>query len=150
MTSITHYEYLQAKASGLDILAFLLDEGFGWPPHMIDGFAAKDPSAPVDNSAIRGLRREFQLERVISYFTTPSDLEARVSAAVTVTRMSKQVRLNLVQIGPPINSVSDSDPYQGIRDSIRTSGRYSSRHIVALSVRCNGLRRAVIVSSTPA
>src|SRR5438874_786088 len=30
-TSITHYEYLQGKALGLEILAFLLDESYPWP-----------------------------------------------------------------------------------------------------------------------
>ncbi|HEX5079334.1 MAG TPA: DUF4062 domain-containing protein [Geminicoccaceae bacterium] len=123
-TSITHCEYLQAKASNLEILAFLLDESCAWPPHLIDGFATSDPAAPRDNSAIRALRGAFQLERVVSYFTSPADLEARVSAAVTVAGMSKQVRLNLVQLGPPISTVSDSDPFMGIRDSIVGAGRH--------------------------
>jgi hypothetical protein len=30
-TSITHYEYLQAKASRLEILAFLLEPSCAWP-----------------------------------------------------------------------------------------------------------------------
>jgi hypothetical protein len=50
VTSITHCEYLQAKESGLEILAFLLDESCAWPPHLIDGFATSDPAAPRDNS----------------------------------------------------------------------------------------------------
>jgi hypothetical protein len=122
-TSITHYEYLQAKASGLEILAFLLDENCAWPPHLVDGFASADPTAPRDNSAIRALRREFQLERIVATFTSPADVEARVSAAVTVAGMSKQVRVNLVQLSPPISTVPDSDPFQGIRQSIRQVGQ---------------------------
>jgi hypothetical protein len=124
VTSITHCEYLQAKESHLEILAFLLDESCAWPPQLIDGFATSDPNAPRDNSAIRALRSAFQLERVVSYFTSPADLEARVSAAVTVAGMSKQVRLNLVQLGPSISTISDSDPFLGIRDSIVQAGRH--------------------------
>ena len=124
ITSITHCEYLQAKTCDLEILAFLLDESCAWPPHLIDGFAISDPAAPRDNSAIRALRSAFQLERVVSYFTSPADLEARVSAAVTVAGMSKQVRLNLVQLGPSISTISDSDPFLGIRDSIVQAGRH--------------------------
>jgi hypothetical protein len=47
-----------------------------------------------------------------------------VSAAVTVAGMSKQVRLNLVQLGPPISTVPDSDPFSGIRHSIVEAGRH--------------------------
>lgn len=121
-TSITHYEYLQARHSGLDILAFLLDDSWPWPPHLIDGFAPAQPAAQPDNSDIRALRRELKLQRIVSYFTSPADLEARVGAAVTVAGMSRQVRLNLVSLGPPIRAVPDSDPYQGIRDAIRSAG----------------------------
>jgi hypothetical protein len=38
-TSMTHYEYLHAKAKNIDRLAFLLDERVPWPPHLIDGFS---------------------------------------------------------------------------------------------------------------
>ena len=97
VTSITHYEYLHAKAKNIDRLAFLLDERVAWPPHLIDGFSTVDPTAPSDTSAIRALRGELQLNAVVSYFTNPNDLEARVSAAVTVAGMSRQVRLNLAK-----------------------------------------------------
>src|SRR5262245_47854975 len=40
-TSITEYEYLQAKASGLSVLLFLLDEQTPWPPHLIDAFGSR-------------------------------------------------------------------------------------------------------------
>jgi hypothetical protein len=123
ITSITHYEYLHAKAKNIDRLAFLLEERVPWPPHLIDGFSTLDPNAPKDSAAIRALRTELQLGAVVSYFSSPNDLEARVSAAVTVAGMSRQVRLNLAAIGQAIDTVNDSMPEQGIRQTIRTAGR---------------------------
>jgi hypothetical protein len=122
-TSITHYEYLHAKAKKIDRLAFLLDERVPWPPHLIDGFATVDPTAPKDSAAIRALRTELQLSAVVSYFSSPNDLEARVSAAVTVAGMSRQVRLNLAAVGQAIDTVNDSMPEQGIRQTILNAGR---------------------------
>ncbi len=122
-TSITHYEYLHAKAKDIDRLAFLLDERVAWPPHLIDGFSTLDPAAPKNATAIRALRTELQLGAVVSYFSNPNDLEARVSAAVTVAGMSRQVRLNLADIGQGIDTVNDSDPLGGIRQTICATGR---------------------------
>jgi hypothetical protein len=80
-TSITHYEYLHAKEKNLEIMAFLLDERCAWPPHLVDGFTAPNLDAPKDNAAIRALRNRLQLEHIVSFFDSPSDLEARVGAA---------------------------------------------------------------------
>ena len=98
ITSITHYELLQAKETnaerakdgGFPILAFLLDE-YPWPPQSIDGFATTDPSAPPDNSAIRKLRTQLQPSES-SPLPSPSDLEARVSTAVTMATAGLQSR----------------------------------------------------------
>ena len=122
-TSITHYEYLHAKAKNIDRLAFLLDERVAWPPHLIDGFSTLDPVAPKDATAIRALRAELQLGAVVSYFSNPNDLEARVSAAVTVAGMSRQVRLNLAGVGQAMDTVNDSDPDQGIRQTISSASK---------------------------
>jgi hypothetical protein len=122
-TSITHYEYLHANAKAIDRLAFLLDERVPWPPYLVDGFSTLDPAAPKDATAIRALRSELQLSAVVSYFSNPSDLEARVSAAVTVAGMSRQVRLNLAGVGQAVDTVNDSAPEQGIRQTIRNAGQ---------------------------
>jgi len=119
-TSITHYEYLQAKAKDIDRLAFLLDERVPWPPQLVDGFSTVDPSGPKDASAIRALRAELQRTAVVSFFSNPNDLEARVSAAVTVAGMSRQVRLNLAGVVPAV--VNDSLPEEGIRQTILSAG----------------------------
>jgi len=122
-TSITHYEYLHAKAKGIDRLAFLLDEQTPWPPHLIDGFSTLDKTAPKDASAIRALRAELQLGSVVSYFSNPSDLEARVGAAVTVAGVGKHVSTNLERLGQAMDTVNDSAPEQGIRTTIGNAGQ---------------------------
>ncbi|MFZ2405360.1 MAG: hypothetical protein WAW41_09510 [Methylobacter sp.] len=91
-------------------------------PHLIDGFSTLDPTAPKDTTDIRALRTELQFGAVVSYFSNPNDLEARVSAAVTVAGMSRQVRLNLAGVGQAIDTVNDSAPEQGIRQTIRGAG----------------------------
>lgn len=160
-TSMTHYEYVHAKAKNIDRLAFLLDERVPWPPHLIDGFSTLDTNAPKDSAAIRALRTELQLDAVVSYFTNPNDLEARVSAAVTVAGMSRQVRLNLAVVGQAISTVNDSDPYQGIRQTILNAGSqralkidlatgwWSTRLYLtsALAQRLTHVRRIVIVQN---
>ena len=92
-TSITHYEYLRALERNLPVMAFWLDEHYPWPPQLIDGFDTARPDAPVDSTKIRALRHQLQQEWVVSWFTTPSDLEARVSAAVTMAGLTRQLDL---------------------------------------------------------
>lgn len=112
-TSITHFEYLHAKERGIPILAFLLDENEPWAPSLVDGF---DPGVHEDadatgNQSIRTLRRELQQEKVISWFTTPASLEARVAAAVTMAGLSRQIDLQpAVQVayGGGFGAVDDS------------------------------------------
>jgi hypothetical protein len=70
-TSITHYEYIRAVQRKLPIIAILLDEQHPWPPQLIDGFDRTRSNA-VDS--IRTLREALQTQRVVSWFTSPSDL----------------------------------------------------------------------------
>ena len=97
-TSITEWEYLQAKEDPKrPILAFLLEEGVSWPPHMIDGFDPVTSTGQViDKGMIRDFRERLQRERLVAYFKSPEDLEARVSAAITTVNMSEQVAVNLL------------------------------------------------------
>lgn len=118
-TSITHYEYLRALERNLPVMAFLLDEQYPWPPQLIDGFDTTRPQAPVDASKMRALRQQLQLERVVSWFTTPSDLEARVSAAVTMAGLTRQLDLqtaNALESG--VGSARDSAGRTGIQNAI--------------------------------
>jgi hypothetical protein len=117
-TSITHYVFVHAKATGIDRLAFLLDERVAWPPQLIDGFSTLDPTAPTDATAIRQLQSDLQRDAVVAYFSNPNYLEARGGAAVTVAGMNRQVRLNLASVGQAIDTVNDSDPDACIRTTI--------------------------------
>jgi hypothetical protein len=126
-TSITHYEYLRAEQRKLPIMAFLLDEQCAWPPQLIDGFDPNNPHAAKDATAIRELRQQLQLERVVARFTTPTELEARVSAAVASAGLSRQ--LNFLQVAAALPAgtgiASDSSEKDGIREAIIAAGDMS-------------------------
>lgn len=117
-TSITHYEYLRARQNKSPILAFLLDERTPWPPSMIDGHQ-RDAGAPIDATKIRELRAQLQQERIVAWFTTPADLEARVAAGITMAGLSRQIDLaeSASLIGPgsaPLNDSGGSAIARGI------------------------------------
>jgi len=88
-TSITEYEYRQALAAKRPVLAFLLEERAPWPVHFID----REPKSAV---AVNKLRTELQRQRLVSYFTTPDQLAARVSAAVSTAGMRAEVQKQLI------------------------------------------------------
>jgi Domain of unknown function (DUF4062) len=118
-TSITHYEYLRAVERKLPIMAFLLDEHCPWTPHLIDGFDTARKDAPASADEIRALRLQLQQERVVSWFTTPTDLEARVSAAVTTAGLTAQLDLQPATALDPMAGVAgDSSAELGIRAAI--------------------------------
>jgi hypothetical protein len=122
-TSITHYEYLRAVERKLPIMAFLLDEHCPWPPHLIDGFETARKDAPVNADAIRALRLELQRERIVSWFTTPTDLEARVSAAVTTAGLTAQLDLQpATALNPMAGVAGDSSAEMGITMAILAAG----------------------------
>lgn len=83
-------------------MAFLLEEECPWPPHLIDGFSSTQPPAPKDDARIQKLRQQLQEERVVSWFRTPADLEARVSTAVSMARLQDQLNLEPID-GLPSN-----------------------------------------------
>jgi hypothetical protein len=124
-TSITHLEYLQAMAHGRQVLAFLLDETVPWPPHRIDAFVAA-PSATSDGteakatpgSQIQELRQSLKRARIVSFFSSPSDLEARVATAVTNLGLTLQLETNLHHLSPAVSPVADSSAHGPIRAEI--------------------------------
>ena len=124
-TSITHWEYLKAREMKIPIISFLLDEKHPWPPHLIDGFrgaaselghlrAEGEEKSNATSGPIQALRGELQAERVVGFFTEPADLEAKVSAAITVAGMSRQVVLNIAP-EMSIALMEDSSMDGGIR-----------------------------------
>jgi hypothetical protein len=122
-TSITHYEYLRALQRKLPVIAFLLDEHYPWPPQFIDGFDKTRPQAQPNTDKIRDLRQSLQQERVVSWFTTPSDLEARVSAAVTMAGLTRQLDLKEPAAAlPAYIGVPGSSAESGITEAIINAG----------------------------
>jgi hypothetical protein len=164
-TSITHYEYLHAVERGLPIIAFLLDEQYPWPPQLIDGFDATRAGAQPNADKIRALRLSLQQERVVSWFTTPADLEARVSAAVTTAGLASQLDLQPALLPVSQSGVaSDSILEQGIAQAIIGAGDdqhalkidlattwWSTRLylIASLAQRLTEARRIVVVDTRP-
>jgi hypothetical protein len=122
-TSITHYEYLRAVQRKLPVMAFLLDEHYPWPPQFIDGFDKSRAQAPENANKIRALRQSLQEERVVSWFTTPTDLEARVSAAVTMAGLTNQLDLQPTAALPDgTGEAKDSSADIGITNAIMAAG----------------------------
>jgi hypothetical protein len=164
-TSITHYEYLRAVQRKLPVMAFLLDEHYPWPPQLIDGFDKTRAQAPANADKIRALRQVLQQERVVSWFTTPSDLEARVSAAVTMAGLTSQLDLQPATALPPGTGVADDSTGEiGIRQAIIAAGDHqralkidlvttwwSTRLylIASLAQRLTQARRILVVDTKP-
>lgn len=164
-TSITHYEYLRAVERQLPVMAFLLDEHYPWPPQLIDGFDKTRAQAPANADKIRALRQVLQQERVISWFTTPTDLEARVSAAVTMAGLTRQLDLQPATALPPgIGVANDSSASLGIMQAIIDAGDqqralkidlettwWSTRLylIASLAQRLTQARRILVVDTSP-
>ena len=122
-TSITHYEYLRAIQRQLPVMAFLLDEHYPWPPQYIDGFDTTRTKSPATAENIRALRMSLQQERVVSWFTTPTDLEARVSAAVTVAGLTRQLDLQATTaLDAQAGVAGDSSAEIGITKAIIEAG----------------------------
>lgn len=110
--SITEWEYLQATKLDRPILAFLLEESVPWPPHLIDGF---EQNTVKHN--IRKLRENLQRQRMVAYFKSPEDLEARISAAITTVNMSAQVAVNLINPATTPQNLEFVASGENVRDS---------------------------------
>lgn len=164
-TSITEYEYLRAKQRKLPIMAFLLDERTPWNPLLVDGFDRSRTDAPGNAEDIRKLRNELQQERVVSWFTTPSDLEARVSAAVTMAGLTSQLDVqSCTALNPDVGAPDDSAADAGIKEAILAASDqqhalkidlsttwWSTRLylLASLAYRLTSARRILVVSSKP-
>ena len=96
-TSITEYEYLAAAESGVRRLIFLLHERAPWPPPLMDGFGVGD-SSTKGLAPVRAFRERLQTDQMVSYFKTPEDLEARVSAAIASVGLRRQMIENSAMI----------------------------------------------------
>jgi tetratricopeptide (TPR) repeat protein len=74
--SITEMEYRKAREKGIPALVFLLDDSVSWPGHYFDADEAGE--------RIRKLRDELKREKLVSFFKTPDELGALVTAAIAL------------------------------------------------------------------
>ena len=138
-TSITHLEYLQAMAHGKEILAFLVDETAAWSPQRMDAFVdAREVGEPGDvpGSRIRELRQSLKRSRIVAFFSSPADLEARVATAVTNLGLSLQLATNITFLTLPI-PVNDSSAHGPIRNEV-VSARKSEQRTVTIDLAAIG------------
>jgi hypothetical protein len=164
-TSITHYEYLRAVERHLPVMAFLLDETCPWPPQFIDGVDRTRANSPENSDDIRRLRATLQQELVVSWFTTPADLEARVSAAVTMAGLTRQLNLQPAAAlpagtGAANDSIADvgiqqailgaEDHQRALKIDLATSWWSTRLYLLAsLSRRLTRVRRILVIDSRP-
>ncbi len=110
-TSITDYEYLAAGEGNIKRIAFLVHEHAPWPPHMMDGFDSTSQGKRGDMTKVLDFRERIQRDLMVAYFQEPSDLEARLSAAVASVGLRSQMLRNSVQLhGGSLNSMAASVP----------------------------------------
>jgi DNA-binding transcriptional regulator of glucitol operon len=80
-TSITHEEYELAKKEGKECLCFLVDQDFPWKPTLCE----------FDKiNRIKKFMEEIKKEKVLSFFTTPSDFEAKLSGSLGKLLIEKE------------------------------------------------------------
>jgi hypothetical protein len=87
--SLVELEYERALKDGKPTLCFLLDEDQPWPPSQIDS----------DYSGVTKFRDRLRARHLVSTFTTPEDLAAKV--AVAVAQYSREVRELLPELPLP-------------------------------------------------
>jgi hypothetical protein len=105
VTSVTEYEYLAAVEGNTKRLAFLLHERAAWPPPLMDGFAGPgDPRG--DLSKVLAFREKLQRDQMVAFFEEPSDLEARLSAAVASVGLRSQVLKNSVKLHGSMDGIA--------------------------------------------
>jgi hypothetical protein len=95
--SVTEMEYRAAVERKVPCLIFLLHESAAWLPARMDVHTGEGDSG----QRIRALRKELSADHMVSFFTSPEDLAARVGAAVHVASALNEVSdaaLNLGQI----------------------------------------------------
>ena len=103
-TSITEFEFRQAledqKAEkNKSVLCFLLDPEAEWPSTQFDAVTG----AGNRGRAIVRLRQEIGESHLVSYFRSPEELAALVSAAVYRAEMGRQIRLEALSVEAQFN-----------------------------------------------
>jgi hypothetical protein len=104
--SITEWEYLAAREKPDRILAFLLADAAPWPPQNIDGFDPRSREDVHSPERIRAFRDRLMSDHIVSFFSTADELESLVGAAIARSRLSRQVEINRIGPGNPIQGAA--------------------------------------------
>jgi tetratricopeptide (TPR) repeat protein len=121
--SITELEYRKAIECGIPTLIFLLDEHVPWLPKFVDGGSSRE--------RLLGLRKEVEIRAVISYFTGPTDLQAKLTAALAlhVEVNASHERQNQIEearnrTGCLVVGLNFADAYESFRDRTEEQRRF--------------------------
>jgi hypothetical protein len=98
-TSITEFEFRHAVAEQKPILMFLLDPDADWPSSQFDALTGEDGRGAM----IDAFRKEIVENHLASYFSTPESLASLVSAAVYRAEMSRQLKLESLDLEARFN-----------------------------------------------
>lgn len=93
--SIVEREYERARDVGKPTLVFVLDDTYPWPPNQID----------VDFEGVRRFRERLLQECLVSFFTTPEDLAAKV--AIAISQYSRHVEGIPLASPPPAQTAPE-------------------------------------------
>lgn len=98
-TSITEYEFRKAVEKKKPVLLFLLDQKAEWAPDNFDAITGEGEQG----KRINALRGEMGQRYLVSYFRSPAELGALVSAAVYRAEMDRQMDLESIPIEAGLN-----------------------------------------------
>jgi hypothetical protein len=122
--SITEWEYLAAiEKEERAILPFLLADSAPWRPHDMDGFDVTGGTA-TSLDRVRAFRARLMNAHIVSFFSDAEQLEALVGVAVASARLSRQVDINRIGPGNPLQgevTTPDSSYAGGLLDVVRCS-----------------------------
>lgn len=123
--SITEWEYLAAtEKPEPTILPFILSDTAPWPPQAMDGFDPTSPDDPGSTQRVRALRAKLMSEHIVSFFSDAEQLESLVGVAVASARLSRQVEINRIGPGNPLQghvTTPDSSYAGGLLDVVACS-----------------------------
>ncbi len=98
-TSITECEYRRAQQRGIPCLIFLAGDAAPWNPQHIDALTGPSEAA----ARIKALRDEVRQQRLVSFFSSPSELASLVGTSVYRAEVERQLTLLSLREGTDLH-----------------------------------------------